>query len=269
MFLPFLKGDSVLNNKSFTEYEVQFNLIHRIADDEGAFLLRSEDNKVIIAQSNYSFPMWIWVHPSANSELIGQIINEVKKRFAEQDSFQLIGTPEFMNLFFQKYTCSNEKVMEMESFMCENVLMPRDIPGLLTLPTLEDLEVIADFCVGFIYDGFGKKVTRDSQLEGAKRLINSKNLYVLKVNEEIVNMANIAHRSVRHARINYVYTPPAHRKRGYASKIVAELSSLIIKEGLTPVLFTDLTNSTSNKVYKGIGYTECGKVDHYKIEKTQ
>lgn len=99
----------------------------------------------------------------------------------------------------------------------------------------------------------------------AERLINSGNLYVLKVNSELVSMANIAHRYLRHARIKNVYTPPKHHRKGYASELVAYLSNSILQDGLILVLFTDITNKTSNKVYKDIGYIECGKVFHYRI----
>ncbi|QNO15776.1 GNAT family N-acetyltransferase [Alkalicella caledoniensis] len=266
MLLPFTKEGKVLNEKPFIDYEVQFNLIHRIADDEGAFLLRSEDNSLIIAQSNIKFPMWVWVNPKAKIN-IQKVIKKVHEVFQKQESFKIVSTPEFMSLFFEKYKCQHRIEMEMESYQCKGVVNPKHTQGELTLPTMDNLETIAEFCVGFIYDGFGKNVSKESQMESGKRLIQSGNLYTLKVDDEIVSMANIAHRSPRHGRINNVYTPPTHRKKGYASKLVADLSKLILEEGLTPILFTDLSNQTSNKVYKDIGYTECGKVVNYEVKK--
>lgn len=265
MLLPFIKGDNILNENPFIQYEVQFNLIHRIADGEGALLLRSEDNNIIIAMSNVKYPMWVWVNPDSGKAIVEEAIKEIEKILKEEESFEIIGTPEFLQTFFNNYKCEYKKLMEMESYICKEVIMPKETLGVMTLPSMEDIDIIAEFCVGFIYDGFGKEVTKESQLKGAERLINSRNLYVLKVNDEIVSMANLSHRAPRHGRINTVYTPPKHRKKGYASKLVANLSNLVLSEGLTPVLFTDLTNKTSNKVYKGIGYTQCGKVDQYRV----
>ena len=266
MLLPFTKLEKALNEKPFTDYEVQFNLIHRIADDEGAFLLRSKENNLVIAQSNIKFPMWVWVNPKTKIDIL-EVIKEIDKILQGAESFQIVSTSHFMSLFFESYKCRHSIVMEMESYQCKEVINPKCTQGELTLPTMENLETIAEFCVGFIYDGFAKNVSKESQMESAKRLIESGNLYTLKVDDEIVSMANIPHRAPRHGRINNVYTPPAHRKKGYASKLVADLSKMILKEGLTPVLFTDLSNQTSNKVYKDIGYAECGKVVHYKVEK--
>ncbi|MNR60825.1 FR47-like protein [compost metagenome] len=73
-------------------------------------------------------------------------------------------------------------------------------------------------------------------------------------------MARIAHRSPRHGRINDVYTPPAERKKGYASAIVAELCSILEGESLQPMLYADQGNPDSNRVYRNIGFMENGIV---------
>ncbi len=57
------------------------------------------------------------------------------------------------------------------------------------------------------------------------------------------------------SRIGPVYTPPAHRGRGYASVAVATLSQRLLDGGASRcMLLTDLSNPTSNKIYEAIGY---------------
>jgi uncharacterized protein len=55
-------------------------------------------------------------------------------------------------------------------------------------------------------------------------------------------------------RVNAVYTPPENRGHGYATAAVAELSRRIVADGRRGVLFTDLGNPTSNRMYARIGY---------------
>jgi predicted GNAT family acetyltransferase len=56
-------------------------------------------------------------------------------------------------------------------------------------------------------------------------------------------------------RIGPVYTPDALRGRGYASAAVAAVSRRALAGGAsTCMLFTDLANSTSNKIYAEVGY---------------
>jgi predicted GNAT family acetyltransferase len=67
-------------------------------------------------------------------------------------------------------------------------------------------------------------------------------------------------------RIGPVYTPPAHRARGYASALVAELSARQLASGHHfCFLFTDLTNPTSNHIYQTIGYHQVGDAEVYRF----
>lgn len=56
------------------------------------------------------------------------------------------------------------------------------------------------------------------------------------------------------SRIGPVYTPREHRRRGYASAAVAEISAQIVADGSRACLFTDQANPTSNKIYEALGY---------------
>ena len=56
-------------------------------------------------------------------------------------------------------------------------------------------------------------------------------------------------------RVGPVYTPPEHRRHGYATTLVADLSGWLLEEGYRACfLYTDLANPTSNRIYVEIGY---------------
>jgi predicted GNAT family acetyltransferase len=60
-------------------------------------------------------------------------------------------------------------------------------------------------------------------------------------------------------RIGPVYTPPEFRRRGYATAAVASASQQALDSGAERcMLFTDLANPTSNKIYAAIGYQRIG-----------
>ena len=61
-------------------------------------------------------------------------------------------------------------------------------------------------------------------------------------------------------RIGPVYTPVDARRRGYASSAVAAVSRQALDAGAhTCMLFTDLANPTSNKIYADVGYRRFGE----------
>jgi predicted GNAT family acetyltransferase len=60
-------------------------------------------------------------------------------------------------------------------------------------------------------------------------------------------------------RLGPVYTPPEHRRHGYASAAVARASRDALERGARQcMLFTDLANPTSNKIYAAIGFRRIG-----------
>ena len=67
-------------------------------------------------------------------------------------------------------------------------------------------------------------------------------------------------------RVQLVYTPPEHRNKGYASACVASLSKQIRDEECRCILYTDLGNSTSNSIYRRIGYRAVAEAIQYRFE---
>src|SRR5471030_523297 len=128
----------------------------------------------------------------------------------------------------------------MESFHCPLIVEPQSVEGELQKSIINDASVISEFLSRFIYDCFGKITTAEEQLENAKMYIESENLYVWRNNNEIISIANISHRSRRHARINAVYTKPNMRGKGFGGIIVAKLCQIIHSENRVPVLYTDI-----------------------------
>lgn len=55
------------------------------------------------------------------------------------------------------------------------------------------------------------------------------------------------------------FTPPEHRRRGYGTAITAACTADALDRGAQQVvLFTDLSNPTSNAIYQRIGYRPIG-----------
>jgi predicted GNAT family acetyltransferase len=62
------------------------------------------------------------------------------------------------------------------------------------------------------------------------------------------------------ARVAPVYTPPEQRRRGYGAAVTAACTADALERGTERVvLFTDLSNPTSNAIYQQIGYRPIGR----------
>ena len=66
-------------------------------------------------------------------------------------------------------------------------------------------------------------------------------------------------------RIGPVWTPPEHRRQGYAAAATATVATRLAERGRV-VLFADLGNPTSTGVYLRIGFRPVGAWDEWRLE---
>jgi RimJ/RimL family protein N-acetyltransferase len=66
------------------------------------------------------------------------------------------------------------------------------------------------------------------------------------------------------SRVGFVYTPPDQRGNGYAAAVVAAVSQRALENGADRcILYTQLSNPTSNAVYQRLGYRAVSEVLDY------
>lgn len=84
---------------------------------------------------------------------------------------------------------------------------------------------------------------------------------------ETVSISGFGGETPSGVRIGPVYTPPALRRRGYASALVAELTRRLLEGGRDYCfLYTDLANPTSNRIYQQVGYERVCDSAEYAFE---
>jgi len=83
-----------------------------------------------------------------------------------------------------------------------------------------------------------------------------------------VSMIGVAPEVAGVVRIGPVYTPAQYRRRGYASSAVAAASRRALTAGATRcMLYTDLANPTSNKIYAEVGYRRIGAWEEIALQR--
>jgi len=246
---------------SFLVDEVQYNLIHRISEGTDALCLKSPDEKIIYAQTPGNNG-WLWTSKEAIEQEI--LLKELVSQLQGVAIPGITSGPEvaqtFAGLFCEANGGRFDPFMTMEAYHCPKVIKPLNIKGRILKATEQDTDIVAQYLVGFMEDAFEVSVNPDTQQSKAKSMIEAGGLYLWMVEGQPVSMANIAHRAPRHARINGVFTPLSNRKKGYASALVAEICSILESEKLIPMLYADLKNPTSNKIYQNIGFQKKGLI---------
>ena len=103
----------------------------------------------------------------------------------------------------------------------------------------------------------------------AENAIERELLYVWESGKRAVSMAAVGRTTKNGISVGAVYTPTLLRKRGYGSSVVAHLSQKMIQSGRQfCVLYTDLSNPTSNRIYQDVGYREVADSKIFLFETT-
>ena len=152
----------------------------------------------------------------------------------------------------------NERIYELR-----RVIPPEPpVPGRLRVATEDDTALMSDWVWGFIQDA-GLDGTVEGAREIAELRIADRDLFIWDNGGPVSTVTKTRH-STHGIVISLVYTPPAHRNRGYASAAVAALSQQLLDAGWEFCsLFTDLANPTSNSIYQRIGYRPVADFDEY------
>jgi len=159
----------------------------------------------------------------------------------------------FTGAWAQQVGDSAKVNMHMRVYELRHVQMPDCPQGSFKAAGTVEIPTIARWMQAFELEALGK--IHDLDLPRAERLVSAGNVFTWVVDDTVVSMA-LKNRPIAHSiTVGGVYTPPEHRRQGYAGVLVATLSQHLVDEGYQFInLFTDLENPTSNKIYQAVGY---------------
>ena len=132
---------------------------------------------------------------------------------------------------------------------------PRRVAGRLRLAAVDDLERLVRWWRAFSAEAM-PRFPDDAQQAVVVRYEDDA-LYVWEDGGEPVALIGARPTVNGYGWIGPVYTPPERRRRGYAGAGVAAASRRLLDAGASRcLLFTDLDNPTSNKIYREVGYRQ-------------
>jgi GNAT superfamily N-acetyltransferase len=148
-----------------------------------------------------------------------------------------------------------QRIYQMDSV----VQAARPIPGELVVATPEHTDLVTEWINEFSREA-GVNEVRARYI--AESRIAEKMLFLWQDGEP-VSLAGWSALSPNGMRIGPVYTPPQHRGHGYGSAVTAGASQKAFDSGIRfCFLYTDLSNATSNSIYRRIGYRPvCDVID--------
>jgi GNAT superfamily N-acetyltransferase len=142
--------------------------------------------------------------------------------------------------------------LDQRLFRLDRLVEPSGVPGRAVVAGAAERDLLARFSVAFQTETGGPASFTEPWVDGVMR--GADRAWLWEHEGEFVSLAGRRPVADGSARIGPVYTPPACRGRGYAAAVTAAATRDILGEDAVPVLFTDLANPTSNRVYQRLGY---------------
>jgi predicted GNAT family acetyltransferase len=144
---------------------------------------------------------------------------------------------------------------------------PRPAAGELRRPRPSEQERLVEWYLAFVEESHIEETPEGARRSAVSRIERG----LLSVWDDGGEPVSLVGRTVAVAgvpRIGPVYTPPDLRSRGYGSAAVAALSRELLDCGAERVvLFTDLANPTSNKIYAEVGYRRMADYEEYALHR--
>ena len=155
---------------------------------------------------------------------------------------------------WHQLTGAGSKVaMRTRLFRLGTLVPPPAPPGSARVAGPEDRDLLIDWL-----DRFQREVHGGRQEDSGKTVddkISFGGLTIWAVGGEPVSTAGVTRNEAGVVRVAPVYTPPELRGRGFGAAVTAAVTQRALDAGAEDVvLFTDVTNPTSNALYERLGY---------------
>jgi predicted GNAT family acetyltransferase len=260
---PWLAHDPVRNNVIATVISARLDGL--VAPEEGLLLLRIVDQDGRLAGLAVRTPPQAMLVPHLPPEAITALIEYLGRHATDVDAFNGPAhvAQEIATAVAARTGAAMRQSRGLGRFTLNRVIAPVAPAGRPRPAEIDDVSLLREWVDGFHHD-IGSSAEPDSS--NVDQRVRKGLLWLWETTQgRPVAMSGLTEPTHGIIRVNAVYTPPEHRRHGYASALVAHLSQRILDGGHVPTLFTDLSNDTSNRIYQAIGYRKLDEAAHWQV----
>jgi hypothetical protein len=232
--------------------------------ESGAVMLAVEDGDQVRLAAMMTPPYRLIVS-KGDPEAIPVLIDGIGCRGIELPG--VVGLIDMSEAFAREWRATTRQKIapatEMTLYALEKVIMPAPVAGEFRQAEEGDFDRVAAW-VGQFGEELSLPAESTRRWEVAEEKMKRRAVFFWDVSSAPVSMASYSGATGNGVRVNLVYTPPAERRKGYASACVAHMSRHLLDSGRKwCAIFADVNNPTSNSIYRRMGYKEAATYREY------
>jgi RimJ/RimL family protein N-acetyltransferase len=248
-----LRDSKAFLTRTPVENNLVLTILHERAEhsEPGLYWTVSADGQIagLVLQSPPAMPAVLTaVPPGCIEELVNRMAGDRPDLPGIRG--EAVTTARFAGYWAERLKIPVAPVEALRLYRLTALRSPQVAPGLMRTANEFDLGLVIEWLQGFQRDT-GATVAPPDVL---RRRIAA-GLISIWDDGKPVSMAAITKPVAQTVRVGLVYTPPEHRRRGYAASIVAAVSRAALRTAASQcVLYTQLSNPQSNAIYQRLGY---------------
>lgn len=228
--------------------------------------IEDEGRVVALFQMTPPHPLNIVIIDESKADAILQF---AAREFSEREIHipSAVGLKPVVFSFAEKWKeltkCSSKLLMDQGLYRLDEVDQSLEKSlGSWRFARKDEAPLIEEWYVAFGGDtGIGNRLMEEIK-ERVAQFLEDREVFFWEVDGKVVSMMKKARPSDYGVTVSFVFTPKEERKKGYARTLVAAGSSELLKTYDFCVLYTDMMNPTSNKIYQEIGYRKIADSVH-------
>lgn len=220
----------------------------------------SDGHRLLLCYTCPPFPGWVWTPEDASEEEMARAWALVQRELPPEAGFRVNMRPELARYILGTAAGASLHVdMQLNAYGCEQALMPhRMAEGDCCAVSMAELDLATDWLMDMKAETRLDPMTPEACREEMRSFIACRRLFMWKLPDgQYAAMCAVTEEDGM-GYLGHVYTPAAHRRKGYAASMVYQITRILLQQGKKPALCVVSTNTPAAACYERLGYRVVG-----------
>ena len=216
--------------------------------------------RMIVTYTCPPYPAWAWLPEDASEAEMARCWQVMREALPPEKGYCFNVRPGFAQYMLHAPEGRALRIhRRLSAYACGELATPARRPqGRMFLAKEAELTLAAQWALALSEEENLDLRPYEEHLEEMRGFIERRRLLMWRTDSGKITCMCAVTEEEGLGYISRVYTPPAHRRRGYAAALVHDVAHCLLVQGIRPALCTNADYAPSNACYRKIGFQPAG-----------